>query len=150
HSFTADFVQKGGIDTTIHYRGTVEGDFGKATKWSGSGSAEREGLVEPTGTVQASTTNEVADDSQCAGQPASGQTVLQTDDHVAIVTYDGAVDCDADKSARWSLDGEDQGKITGINCAFGAAGGSAARAPCCWMLIAGVALLAARRRRRSV
>ena len=43
-----------------------------------------------------------------------------------VVTYDGATDCDAAGTARWSLNGTDQGEIEGINCSVSAHSGRGA------------------------
>jgi len=146
HSFDADLVQKGGIETTIRYAGTVVGDFGMATTWNGSGTVERDGLADPTGTVRVSTTNELVDDSVCSGQPVSGQTRIENDDHVAIVTYDGATDCDADKAATWTLDDEDQGRITGITCSVPAPGAGTEARGAALVILAAFGVVCHRRR----
>ena len=55
HTFNVDLVKKGGMTTTIQYNGEVQGGYDAPTTWSGSGSVQRQGLVAPTGTVQATT-----------------------------------------------------------------------------------------------
>jgi hypothetical protein len=136
HSFDADLVHEGGITTTLHYSGTVDGDWDTATTWNGEGTVERDGMVEPTGRVSVSTTDEVLDDALCAGQAASGKTRIDDGDHVVVVTYDGATDCDSQHAAKWSFDGEDRGLVGDIYCSF--APGASRPAP--W---AGMFLLAA-------
>jgi hypothetical protein len=125
HRFDVDLVLAGGITTTIDYVGTVAGGYDGPTTWNGSGTVKREGLAEPVGTVEATTVNEVLDNSVCSGQAVSGKTTLRLGDDVAVITYDGARDCDPDEAAGWSFNGEDQGLITGIVCSVGAPGAGA-------------------------
>jgi hypothetical protein len=116
HEFEADLVAEGGSTVTITYAGTVEGTYDGRTVWNGSGEVERDGFGEPNGTALMSTENEVLDSSVCMGQAVSGTTTIRSEGRVAVVTYDGATDCDEDQAATWTLDGEDQGKVTGITC----------------------------------
>ncbi len=149
HEFEVDLVQEGGLTTTVEYSGSVEGDYDTATVFNGSGSVERDGMVSPTGTVRVSTADEVLDDAVCAGQAVSGRTSIKDGDHTAVVEYDGATDCDEDQAARWHLDGEDQGRITGIVCSA-AVPGAAPTLP--WGLggMIAAALLARRRTRGTL
>jgi hypothetical protein len=122
--FDLNLTRTGGIVTTIEYDGRVEGSYGTSTIWNGSGTLTRDGLVTPNGTVDVTTTDEVVDNDVCAGQPVSGNTTIQNEaDESVVVTYDGAVDCDDEEAANWSLDGEPQGKITGIACSLGRGSG---------------------------
>ncbi len=146
HTFNVDLVKKGGMTTTIQYNGEVQGGYDAPTTWSGSGSVQRQGLVAPTGTVQATTVKQLLNDDLCVGQAASGQTSIVMDDHTAVITYDGAQDCDKDKAARWRLDGEDMGLITGITCAAGVSD-ARHRAGALLLLAAGLVLLGLRRMR---
>jgi hypothetical protein len=125
HRFDVDLVLEGGITTTIDYVGTVRGGYDGATTWNGSGTVKRKGVAKPVGTVEATTVDEVLDNSVCSGQAVSGKTTLLLGDDVAVITYDGAKDCDPDEAAGWSLNGEDQGLITGIVCSVGAPGAGA-------------------------
>jgi MYXO-CTERM domain-containing protein len=117
HDFTVDIDVEGGSSKTIHYTGSVEGNYDTATVWNGAGTVERDGLVRPTGTVNATTLDEKLDNDVCSGQAVSGSTTITQDDDVVRITYDGATVCDEDDAAQWSLNGEDQGSITGITCA---------------------------------
>ena len=116
HEFDADLVHDGGLTTTITYSGSIEGDWSTATTWNGSGTATRDGMVEPVGTIEAETVDELLDDTVCAGQALSGETTIHSGDHVAVVTYDGATDCDEDEAATWTYDGEDRGLVTDVVC----------------------------------
>jgi hypothetical protein len=116
HTFDVDLTHEGGVTTSIAYEGSVEGGYEGPTVWNGTGQIERQGGVEPTGSLTATTVAEVFDDGICAGQPISGTTTLEADGQLAVVTYDGSSVCDADANARWSLDGEDRGTLSGIVC----------------------------------
>jgi hypothetical protein len=122
HEFDANLVHSGGMTTTVDYSGSIAGGYGGPTTWNGSGTVTREGVLPPTGSITANTVDQVVDDARCGGQPVSGQTTIADDEHVAVVTYDGATDCDADQAARWSVDGEDRGLVTGIHCRVAGAG----------------------------
>ena len=141
HEFDADLVS-GGV-TTITYSGTVVGDYGSSTLWNGSGRVERD--FPPTGVVEATTADQVVDDDVCAGQPVSGSTTLHAEGDTAVVTYDGATDCDPDQNARLSVNGKDRGLVSGIMCAMGSGGRGASSFP--FGLFA-LTLLLARSRRR--
>jgi hypothetical protein len=84
----------------------------------GSGRVEREGYFSPTGVVEATTADQVVDDAVCSGQPVSGSTTLHAHGDTAVVTYDGATDCDPDQNARLSVNGKDRGLVSGISCAM--------------------------------
>ncbi len=150
HSFTSDLVQAGGVTVSVHYGGTVDGDYDARTTWNGSGSVSRDGIVEPTGGVRVSTVDEVVDDSVCSGQPVSGTTTIQSDDHSAVVTYDGATACDSAKAARLTYDGADAGLIEGIYCGAVAPGATRGSAPLTALACFGaVAVGVVARRRRA-
>ena len=143
--YVVDIVTEGGLTTSIDYAGTVEGDYDGPTVWNGDGEVSRDGFGEPTGVVRMTTTDEVLDDAVCSGQPVSGETRIDGDGHFAVVTYDGATDCDDDHAARWSVDGEDRGRITGITCTASPPSANAPLAPAL-LLLAGLVRL---RRRRT-
>jgi hypothetical protein len=123
YSFDVDLYQNGGIDTDIVYSGTVEGTYDGPTVWNGEGSVRREGVTIDSGTVEAVTVDQLRDNDICPGEGVSGTTTLVSDEHTVVITYDGATDCDDDSAARWSLDGADQGLVTGVVCAIGAPSG---------------------------
>ena len=116
HKLQFDLVEEGGVTTTIHYTTTVRGGYNGKTVWDGAGIVDRRGLAEPAGVVQASTSKQTLDNSVCSGQALSGTTTIVASGQTAVITYDGSTACDAEKSARWSVDGVDQGLITGIGC----------------------------------
>ncbi len=123
HEFDVDIVHVGEVTTSIEYAGIVEGGYTGRTVWNGSGTVSREGSVAPTGEVSVNTVAQVMDSEACSGQPASGQTTLSNDEHVVVVTYDGASDCDDDQAARFSVNGEDRGALTGVICRISPAPG---------------------------
>ena len=142
--FDADLVI-GGV-TTISYSGRVVGDYVGATTWNGSGRVERHGFLPPSGVVQATTEDEVVDD-RCGGQPFSGTTTLRASGDTAVVTYDGATDCDDEQNALLSVNGEDRGLVSGVNCAVASTGRKVPSGVAC-ALVGLVALFVLRRRRR--
>jgi len=142
--FDADLLI-GGV-TTIGYSGTVEGDYDGPTTWNGSGRVARRGFFPPLGAVDVTTEDEVVDDAVCSGQPASGATTLRARGDTAVVTYDGATACDGEKNAELSVNGEDRGLVSGINCAVARAGRKGSFGAFGWVFGA-LSLLAFRRRR---
>lgn len=118
HSFALDYVQTGGMTITVAYDGTVNGFYDTATTvWSGHGTVAREGLVRPTGTVDATTVDQTLDSATCSGESVSGSTTLRAGGDEVVVTYDGATDCDEEHSARWTFNGADRGLVSGVQCA---------------------------------
>lgn len=150
--FDLDVVHEGDARTALVYSGTVTGSYDGATIWSGSGDVERSGAQTPTGSIHATTTAELVDDEICSGQPVSGETRLEGGGRVVVVTYDGATDCDSGNSARWELDGADQGALHGVTCSTQplARRGSKDLGPLVFLaLLAGTALLRRRTDERN-
>jgi hypothetical protein len=145
--FSVSLTHDAGVVTTFDYDGRVDGGYGTHTVWNGSGTVTRDGLAAPNGTVSVTTTDEVVDGGICSGQPVSGNTMIENEvEETAIVTYDGAVDCDDEEAASYSLDGKPQGKLTGIVCSMGRPCGSGGALAC---LGVGLLLVLARARRRN-
>lgn len=94
------------------------------------------------GKVSAQTVDEVVDNNVCSHEAASGTTTVNANGHVAVITYDGATDCSTMSTVTWTLDGVDQGTITGVSCNSGGARGS-------WPLAVALALVLRSRRWRS-
>jgi hypothetical protein len=101
--------------TTIEYMGSVQGGYDQRTLWNGSGTVERRGFA-PTGTVDASTIDQVWDNEVCPGQAISGRTILKAGTDTAVITYDGETDCDDDHNAQLTVNDEDQGLVRGVTC----------------------------------
>jgi hypothetical protein len=108
--------------TKIRYSGTVEGDYAGPTLWNGTGRVTRTGFIEPTGSVEATTVDEFVDDEVCSGQPVAGSTTLHARNDTAVVTYDGATDCDSEQNASLVVNGKDRGLVSGIACTVAAVG----------------------------
>jgi hypothetical protein len=119
HQFEVDLVA--GEVTTIEYTGTVAGSSTGPTVWNGSGRFQRDGDVAPIDELEATTAEQVLDQSVCA-QPASGTTTLFAAGDTAVITYDGSTDCDDEQNARLSVNGEDRGMLAGILCTVRAPG----------------------------
>jgi len=126
YSFEADFDRDGGIESHTLYSGTVEGGYQGATVWNGSGQVSRDGIVINSGSVDAETVDQIRDNEVCPGEGVSGSTTMTSPEHVVVITYDGDTDCDEDDAARWALDGEDQGLVTGVTCSAGGPAGAGA------------------------
>jgi hypothetical protein len=125
YTFRAVFVAVGGMRTTYDYSGSIAGAYDERTTFSGHGRVSRDGVVEPTGTIEAVTEDEVWDQEVCSGQPASGRTTIMNDEQNAVVLYDGETDCDDQHGVRYRVDGIDQGRLTGISCSVANAGTAA-------------------------
>jgi hypothetical protein len=143
HEFQAELTLRD--VTSISYAGSVKGSYDGPTTWNGSGHLERHGMLSPHGAIDAVTEDEVVDDAECSGQPISGTTTLTAEGETAVITYDGGVDCDAQRNAQLTVNDVDQGLIDGIDCSVGAAGG--ARRGGWWLSCSVLALLGARRHR---
>jgi hypothetical protein len=126
YTFDVDLASNGLTTLDIDYSGTIVGDYGQPTRFSGSGVVARSSFTPPNGTAEVSTEDQLIDDSVCSGQSVSGETTIDVNGHVIVVTYDGATDCDEDHAARLTVDGKDQGLVEGITCTVmsgGRAGG---------------------------
>jgi hypothetical protein len=116
--FEAHLEERAATLTSIDYWGTAEGSWDGRSTWSGHGDVIRQGGFGPNGHVRAVTQQEVVDDAACSGQPLSGLTRLDDGRQVAVVTYDGATDCDPDQAAGFSVDGKVRPALTGVGCSF--------------------------------
>lgn len=109
---------------------------------SGSGTLSHEVY----GTVQAETENQVLgtfSEDDCQSEAESGTTTLRANGHEAVITYDGATDCDPEGTVTWTLDGEAKGEFAGVHC-------STAGSPVgLGVLLAALGLMGLRRRRRG-
>ncbi|HEX6273331.1 MAG TPA: hypothetical protein VFZ53_09830 [Polyangiaceae bacterium] len=145
--FAAELVV--GDVTKIRYAGTVAGDYTGPTLWNGSGRVARSGFIEPTGSVDATTVDELVDGELCSGQPVSGSTTLEARGDTAVVTYDGATDCDAEQNARLVVNGEDRGLVSGIACTVTAVGADRGGLAAALATLFGIVAAAAVRRAAS-
>ena len=92
------------------------------------------------GVADVETVDEVTNDVACDSEAVAGATTIRAGGHAIVIGYDGATDCDEDSTVRWSLDGVDQGELTGVTCSTGRPGGGLL------LLVVGALVL---RRRRS-
>jgi hypothetical protein len=132
------------------YAGSIAGsesatggiDISEASTWNGSGRV----AVSTLGKANVSTRDELIDNAVCETEAASGNTTVESGGDTAIVSYDGASDCDVESTAQWTLNGAAQGELTGLRCSFGAAPANGASWPA---LMFGIAFAAMWRRRSS-
>lgn len=121
-----------------NYDGTLVQGEGEMQTWSGSGRVGTTGQ----GVLTATTADEVLDSDACSWEALSGTTTLESAGNTAVITYDGATDCDEDSTVTWTYNGADQGEVAGVSCsAVGAATGGA------WLVGVALVLAGARRRR---
>lgn len=86
------------------------------------------------------------DSELCKSEPIRGRTQLRAGGHVAVVSYDGAVDCEEGEpgKAPWTLDGVPMGEVVLPRCAMT----SAETRGWPWLLLGIIAAVRARRRGR--
>ena len=63
--------------STVAIDGTVEGGYDEPTLWNGHGTIRRDSLAIYSGSVEATTINQLRDSDICAGEGISGSTTLQ-------------------------------------------------------------------------
>ncbi len=119
YTFDVLVESRGGLDMDIDYSGRVDGTFDGPQVWNGRGTISRAGGAIHDGMVVATTVNQLRDNDVCPLEGLSGFTELVSEHRIAVIHYDGATDCDDDHSARWTLDGVDQGTVTGVTCSSG-------------------------------
>jgi hypothetical protein len=93
------------------------------------------------GAADAVTVRQIVDRPSCGPEVTSGTTTLSSLGDTAVITYDGANDCDETSTVRWTLNGADQGELAGVGCALAGVPSGAPR----WLALGVVALLTARR-----
>lgn len=124
----------------IVYSGTWS-ELDTTQTWNGTGRYGVDGL----GAFTVETIDEVLDDSVCDSEALSGTTRVSGRQE-AIFAYDGATDCSPDSTITWTLDGVDQGELTGVSCA--ATPGPAEGSPFVILAFGTLALVWRRRRSR--
>ena len=107
-----------------------ESEYSSIETWNGEGDvyANFAGMASR---VHFLTEDEVIDSETCDSEAVSGTTTLSTTAHTSVITYDGATDCatcpdddgdgypddcEPDVMVGWTLNGEDQGQISGSSC----------------------------------
>lgn len=94
------------------------------------------------GYLNVETENEVVHDAVCSTEALSGTTTVSNSTDTAVITYDGETDCKEEGTVTWSLNGAQQGEVSGVSCA------SSRKAPGSWLLALG-ALVFLRGRRQD-
>ena len=125
----------------VEYVGTIVSGVTEAH--SGAG---RIGFT-PFGVVDASTVDQIFDAAVCTDEHVSGVTIFISGADEAVITYDGATDCDSEDTVAWSLNGVDQGELERWGCTISGLSdrGPGALSLLVFTVLAGFAL---RRRRR--
>ena len=115
YAFVATYEQGGLVTLDVDYDGSIA-RTGEVIVWNGSGTVERGGFTDATGTVEATTVDQRRDPDLCTNQSASGTTTLVQKKHTVEITYDGATDCDDAQSAQFSVDGGPSRSVDGVSC----------------------------------
>jgi hypothetical protein len=123
-SHDADPASCVAVDETylIDYEGAAEGmqnvNGGLAlegrTTWDGSGRVGAESV----GRADVSTAREVIDRAVCSYEALSGTTTLLSAGDKAVITYDGATDCEATATVTYTINDAPQGELIGVSCAI--------------------------------
>jgi hypothetical protein len=93
----------------LDYVGTTSPD----AVWAGAGTYGDDLY----GRAAVETFNQVSDTGACLTESLTGITTLATSSDNAILLYDGSVDCDIERTAKWLLNGVSQGEVADICCA---------------------------------
>jgi len=133
-------------DDTMIFDGS--GDFGFDLV-SGGDAGYVEGRVDAETTDEVVVTTFTSDTSSglCQTEALSGTTTFEGEGRTTVITYDGATDCDDASTVTWTLDGADQGEVSGVSCSVTGVSGRAF--PAALVLGAALAFVARRRLRRS-
>ena len=89
--------------------------------WNQEGHTASKSVV-ASGQMDIATVDEVTNDTLCASEAISGSTHFTTSTQTAAVHYDGGTDCSEESTVTWTLDGVDQGEISGVSCSSTASG----------------------------
>lgn len=135
----------------LEYAGTITQN-GDAQTFGGSGRigydvafTSTAGTFNLEGVADVSTADEVVDDAVCNTEALSGTTTIEAGSDTAVITYDGATDCDPESTVNWSLNGTNMGEVAGIACAVHP--GADARGLAAALAALAFGVLAVRRRR---
>jgi hypothetical protein len=102
------------LDVVMTRQSETVGEAEEIT-WNQAGHTASKTIV-ATGQMDIETVDEVTNDSICASEAISGSTHFTTSVQTAAVHYDGETDCSEDSTVTWTLDGAEQGEISGVSC----------------------------------
>ena len=105
---------------------------------------EGESTVNGLGSVRTVSEGHQWDGEVCDMEYLGGTLSLEGGDNVAVVTFDGATDCDEDRTGTWTLNGLDKGEIKDVGTCSTA--GSTPASFLGWLVLP-LGLVASRRRR---
>lgn len=88
----------------------VQGRVDAQRRWYADGRLAAEGQ----GAVRIRSSGLEFDRDRCAQEPLGGNVELWSGEHRVEIRYDGATDCDPERTARWWRDGVEQGELRGI------------------------------------
>jgi hypothetical protein len=108
-------VDEGMALDVVMTRKSVTAGKAEEVTWNQEGHTASKTIV-ATGQMDIETVDEVTNDSICTSEAISGSTHFTTSVQTAAVHYDGATDCSDDSTVTWTLDGEEQGEISGVAC----------------------------------
>jgi hypothetical protein len=113
---SCESVEEGSALKVVLDRSTVELESGgEETTWSHVGQASFKS-ADRSGNLDIETVDEVTNDTICETEAISGDTFFTTSAHEAVIHYDGGTDCSEESTVTWTLDGADQGELSGISC----------------------------------
>ena len=103
------------LDVVMTRKSVMAGEAEEVT-WNQTGHTAAQ-TIAATGQMDIETKDEVTNDSICYSEAISGSTHFTTSVQTAAVHYDGGTDCSDESTVTWTLDGVDQGEISGVSCA---------------------------------
>jgi MYXO-CTERM domain-containing protein len=134
-----ELVQSGlGYDVELVRVSEVVDEVEKTT-YSQAGEVLAES-AEFQGYLNVQTEDEVLFETVCSTEALSGTTTLSNSNDTVVFQYDGETDCDDPGTVTWTLNGEPQGEISGVNCAV------SGRSSGGWLVVLGALALTRRRR----
>ncbi len=121
----------------------------RGRRTAGTWSAHGEVATDELGRVELRAEGIVLDGDVCSHEPLRGHLELRSAEQWVRIDYDGATDCDPKGTARWSLDGVDQGELEGVGGELRCNPDSNGSAPTGTGMLLGLVMLGRRRRTRA-
>jgi hypothetical protein len=146
--FAGDFAESGGLRPAAGGGDADEDGHAEAARvvWNGRG-ALGDGV---DGVTDVESIDVVWERGVCSTEPLSGETVLRAAGHRAVLSHDGATDCDPTQTVTWTYDGRDMGEAEVPACAVRRPGAPGSALPPLALLLAlGAATVALRARART-